>query len=309
MPQPANQRSFPLLYCLFLDFPIYRRPVFSPSPMPASKTNLRSRSAFTLLELLVVVGVIVLLMLFLAPAFTSLKRANDITNAAHTIKEALEQARNTARASNTYCWAGFYEEDGSKDSTNPPSPGNGRLIISMVASKDGTTIYGSSAGAIDPTKLRQIGKLIKLEAVHLPLFAVGSGTGSTFDTRPIPDWNSFTDYNSSRFGELNASPPNTAPRSSTNSATQYPFQYPVGSPAPAPQYTFYRTLQFAPAGDCRIFSTYDVRRVIEIGLIATHGNATPIPTSGAGTSSVTFDGNVIALQVTGFGGNVKIYTR
>ena len=49
--------------------------------------------------------------------------------------------------------------------------------------------------------------------------------------------------------------------------------------------------------------------MIEIGLIATHGNATPVPTGGAGTSSVTFDGNAVALQVSGFGGNVKIYTR
>lgn len=277
--------------------------------MAAPTTDLPSPGAFTLVEMLVVVGIIATIMLLLAPGFTSVKRAGDITNAAHTIKDALEQARSTARGSNTYCWVGFYEEDGSKDSTNPPTPGNGRLVISMVASKDGTAIYGSSPGSIDPTKLSQIGKLIKIDGVHLPLFAVGSGTGSTFDTRPVPDWNNFTDYNSSRFGELNASPPDTAPRSTSSFSTLYPFQYPVGSPAPPAQYTFYRTLQFAPAGDCRIFSTYDVRRVIEIGLIATHANATPVPADGAGTSSVTFDGNAVAVQVTGFGGNVKIYTR
>ena len=277
--------------------------------MSPQTLNVRAREAFTLIEMVVVVGIIAGLMLLLAPAFTGLKRTGDIRNAAYTIRDALEQARNTARAANTYSWVGFYEEDGSKDSTDPPTPGNGRLVISAVASKDGTTVYGSSAGPIDPTKLSQIGKLIKIDGVHLPLFVVGSGTGSTFDTRPTPDWNNFTEYNSSRFGELNASPPNTAPRATGSFATLYPFQYPVGNPAPIAKYTFVRTLQFAPAGDCRIFSTYDVRRVIEIGLIATHGNATPIPISGAGTSSVAFDGNAIAVQVTGFGGNVRIYTR
>ena len=259
--------------------------------------------------MLVVVGIIAAIMLLLAPAFTSVKRAGDITNAAHTIKDALEQARNTARGSNTYCWVGFYEEDGSKDSTNPPTPGNGRLVISMVASKDGTAIYGSSPGSIDPTKLSQIGKLIKIDGVHLP----SSPSVLELDRRsmlgrcPIGTASRITIPHALVSSTLHR--PDTAPRSTSSFSTLYPFQYPVGSPAPTAQYTFYRTLQFAPAGDCRIFRTYDVRRVIEIGLIATHGNATPVPTDGAGTSSVTFDGNAVAVQVTGFGGNVKIYTR
>ena len=39
-------------------------------------------------------------------------------------------------------------------------------------------------GTIDPTKLGQVLKLVKIDNVHLPLFAIGSGTGDTFDTRP-----------------------------------------------------------------------------------------------------------------------------
>src|SRR5213076_1448094 len=101
----------------------------------------RLTSGFTLIELLVVIGVIILLTALLTPAFTSLKSAGDVTSAAYTIKGVLEQARAYAMANNTYTWVGLYEEDGSQSSTNPPTPGVGRLVMSVVASKDGTTVY------------------------------------------------------------------------------------------------------------------------------------------------------------------------
>ena len=254
-------------------------------------------------------AIIAILMVLVAPAFTSLKSAGDVTSAAYTIKGVLDTARTYAMANNTYTWVGFYEEDVSQPSTNPPTPGTGRLVMSIVASKDGTTVYDPNSATnpdpIAPTKLSQIGKLVKIDNLHLPLFAVGSGTGDTFDLRPALQSDPFgVGYNDSRFGEINVASP-TAP--TTNS--KFPFQYPVGNPAPAAQYTFRKTLQFSPTGVSKINSTYDMRRVVEIGLLQTHGNATPIPSSGAGTSSVTFSGNVVAVQINGSGGNVKIYRR
>jgi hypothetical protein len=148
---------------------------------------------------------------------------------------------------------------------------------------------------------------VKIESIHLPLFAVGDGTGEAFDTRPTLQNDGFgVGYNYSRFGELGAGQPNTAPY--TNS--QFPFWYPltVTSEAQA-QYYFKKTLQFSPTGECRINSTYDIRRIIEIGLLQTHGTETPAPRSGGGTSQVTWDGNVAAVQMSGFGGSVKIYRR
>ena len=262
--------------------------------------------AFTLIELVVVMAIIAVLTAFLVPAFTNLKGANDLTNAAYTIKGVLEQARTYARVNNTYAWVGFYEENGSIASTNPPTAGSGRLVMSSVASVDGTTVYGATPGAIDPTKLLQVAKLVKVENVHLPLLAIGTGTGDTFDTRPALQFEPTAGYNYARFGELNAAPPNTAPY--TNS--QYPFQYPVGNPAPTAQYTFSKTLQFSPRGESRINgNNYDLRRVVEIGLLPTHGSAVPAATSGAGTSTVTYRGNVIAVQVSGLGSVVKLYRR
>lgn len=262
--------------------------------------------AFTLIELVVVIAIITVLTALLVPAFIDLKSANDLTNAAYVIKGVLEQARTYARVNNTYAWVGFYEENGSIASTNPPIAGNGRLVMSIVASADGTTVYGSTPGAIDPTKLTQVAKLVKIDNLHLPLLGIGTGTGDTFDTRPALQFEPTAGYNYSRFGELNAASPNTAPYTDS----QYPFQYPVGTPTPTAQYTFRKTLQFSPRGESRINgNNYDVRRVVEIGLLQTHGSTVPAATNGAGTSIATYDGNVIAVQISGLGSIVKIYRR
>jgi prepilin-type N-terminal cleavage/methylation domain-containing protein len=262
--------------------------------------------AFTLIELVVVIAIIAVMTALLVPAFINLKSANNLTNAAYAIKGVLEQARTYARVNNTYAWVGFYEEDGSIASTNPPTAGSGRLVISSVASADGTTVYGSTPGAIDPTRLRQVVRLIKIDNLHLPLLAIGTGTGDTFDTRPALQFEPTAGFNYARFGEVNAASPNTAPY--TNS--QYPFQYPVGNPAPTSQYTFLKTLQFSPRGESRINgNNYDVRRVVEIGLLPTRGGVVPAATNGAGTSTATYNGNVVAIQISGFGSIVKLYRR
>ncbi len=270
---------------------------------PHSRQN--HRYAFSLIELTVVIGIIVIMTVLLVPAMTNMKSAGDVTSAAYTIKGVLDRAGTHAMANNTYTWVGFFEEN-----INSPSSavaGNGRLVLSVVASKDGTNVYGSAtSGTIDATKLTQIGKLIKIDNIHLPLLAVGSGTGigDTFDTRPAVQSDPTAGYNYSRFGELNAATPNTAPYT-----TPFNFQYPVGNPTPPAQYTFKKLLQFDPRGESRVSGdTYDVRRVVEIGLLQTHGNVVPTPVSGGG-STATYSGNVAALQISGFSGDVKIYRK
>ena len=107
------------------------------------------------MELMVVIGIIVILAALIAPAFTNLKSASDITDGAYTIKGVLEQARIYAMANNTYTWIGFFEEDASKLSTTPATAGNGRLVLSAVASTDGTNIYGTGNGtSIRPSSSR-----------------------------------------------------------------------------------------------------------------------------------------------------------
>jgi prepilin-type N-terminal cleavage/methylation domain-containing protein len=301
-PQQARR----LITCLRRGYGGFRRQ--RPLRLNSQLSALNSvRAGFTLLELLIVVGIIAVLLVLIAPAFTTIKSGGDVTSAGYTIKGVLDTARTYAKANNTYTWVGFYEEDVSQPSTNPATAGTGRLVMSIVASKDGTTAYDPNSpnnpDPIIPTKLAQVGKLIKIENVHLPLFAAGTGTGDTFDARPSPS--PASDANYSRFGELNIGSP-TAPL--TNS--QFPFWYPLTAASQAQaQYYFIKTLQFSPRGESRINSTYDIRRVVEVGLLQTHGTATPVPVSGGGGSNVVFSGNVAAVQINGFAGDVRIYRR
>src|SRR5216110_1610277 len=139
-----------------------------PAINPQQSTLNSVRAGFTLLELLIVIGIIALLLALIAPAFTTIKSGTDVTSAANTIKGVLDQARTYAKANNTYTWVGFFEEDVSQPSTNPATGGTGRIVMSVVASNDGTIIYTSSSpGTIDPTRLLQVGKLTKIDNVHL----------------------------------------------------------------------------------------------------------------------------------------------
>src|SRR5690242_7828480 len=148
-------------------------------PLTSAERCSASVRGFTLFELLIVMGIIALLMVLIAPAFTTIKGGTDVTSAAYTVKGVLDTARTYAKANNTYTWVGFYEEDVSQPSTSPASLGTGRLVMSTVASKDGTMLYTgnlSSPVTLDSTKLAQVGKLTKIENLHLKTFAPGAGT-------------------------------------------------------------------------------------------------------------------------------------
>jgi prepilin-type N-terminal cleavage/methylation domain-containing protein len=242
----------------------------------------RARSGFTLVELMVVVAIMILVAAFIAPAFTNLKSAGDVTSAAYAIKGVLDQAHTYAQANNTYTWVGFFEENVANPSPNSVTPKIGRIVMSVVASKDGTIVYDpSNPTKIDTTKLIQVGKLIKIENAHLWTHTdTPSGAGSTFDTRPSV---------TATYCIGDTSPPDSLT----------PFQYPVGNPEPALQYAFVKVVQFSPGGETRInnsTSTYSLQPAAEIGLKPTHG-----------TNVDTI--NPIAIQFTGVGGTVTIYRK
>ena len=233
---------------------------------------------FTLIELLVVMGIIAILLVLMAPAFTTLKSGADVTSAAYTIKGVLDQARTYAKANNAYTWVGFFEENVSVPS--PAPAGIGRVVMSIVASKDGTNVISSGA-TNDPTKLSQVGKLTKIDDLHLATFTDGSGTGSTFATRP-PVTFSGTQYS---FAGM------------ANSATTL-FPYPLAGTL---QYAFVKAVQFSSDGEAQIISNSAnaVQTAAEIGLEPTHGNVVPNPAPA----------NLVAIQFGGVGADVVIYRK
>jgi prepilin-type N-terminal cleavage/methylation domain-containing protein len=265
---------------------------------------------FTLTELMIVLGIIVVLSIVTIPAISSRSSSNQIAKAADTIKGVLDRARAYAQANNTYTWVGFYEEDASKPSTDPPSTGNGRLVMAIVASTDGTNLGADVSNPVgknlDATRLTQVGTLVKIDNVHPPLFVIPNPPPdcstvdcTTFDNRPPIQNDPVAGYNDSRFGEFNSSP--TAP---TN-LTRFPFLCPIVKSKDLPQYTFQRTIRFSPTGENRINSTYDVRALVEIGLLQSRGATVPAPNPSAGI----YPGNVVAVQIGGSDGIVKIYKR
>ena len=249
--------------------------------VPLSRLRSRQGCAFSLLELMFVIGIVVLVAAFIAPAFTALRGAGDVTNAAYTIKGVLDQARAYAKANNTYTWVGFFEENVA--STTPGTAGVGRLVMSVVASNDGTMLYTgtlSSVVTLTPANLIQLGKLTKIDNLHLKTLAAPTATPppDAFDTRPA--------VNSTAAQIGDTTPPSPSLR----------FQYPLGSTA---QYTFSKVVQFGPHGEGVIDnSNYTFAPVSEIGLQPAHGST-------ADTASP----NMAAVQFTGMAGNVKIYRR
>jgi prepilin-type N-terminal cleavage/methylation domain-containing protein len=276
-----------------LAFAALRAPA-RPSDHRSLITDHSVRTGFTLLELLVVIGIIGLLMVLIVPAFTTIKSGTDVTSAAYTIKGVLDTARTYAKANNTYVWVGFFEEDGSIPSASPTAtPGNGRIVISTVASKDGTELYTAplSGSPVDldanGTKLLQVGKLVKLDNMHLRTFSNGTGAGAadTFPTRPpVPGGSP----DNAKIGDT--SPPDSL---------RY-FHYPPTGTEGAAQYKFRKMIQFSPRGECRPQNdNYEMRAIMEVSFQ---------PIRGTAVSSVDVNKNC-AVQLTGFGGTVKIYQR
>jgi hypothetical protein len=143
---------------------------------------------------------------------------------------------------------------------------------------------------MDPngTRLSQVGKLVKLNNIHLRTFADGTGAGpaDTFPTRPSPSPSGSSD--NAKIGDT--SPPDSL---------RY-FHYPPSAPEAEAQYTFRKMIQFSPRGECRPQNdNYEMRTVIEVGVQPIHGTVAP----------ALDDAKNCAVQLTGFDGNVKIYRR
>ncbi|MEO6053385.1 MAG: prepilin-type N-terminal cleavage/methylation domain-containing protein [Chthoniobacterales bacterium] len=94
-------------------------------------------SGFTLVELLVVIGVISLMMMLAAPAFRSISGSKGLVQAMNTTTSYLELARSEAQTRQTYTWVAF----GSTANTN--SSGNYEFCIAVAASTDNIAYGGN----------------------------------------------------------------------------------------------------------------------------------------------------------------------
>jgi prepilin-type N-terminal cleavage/methylation domain-containing protein len=223
----------------------------------------RSRG-FTLLELLIVIGIIAILLVLLAPAFTTIKSAGDVTSAAYTIKAVLDTARTYAKANNTYTWVGFAGSIGATIT--------GQVQVAIVASNDGTNLGTSTniVGTSDITsRVTPVGKLVRIDNIDIRDTGVPTNDGTEFENRP---------------------PVDGAYRISGSGDTDYPFTV-QGVP-------FRRWIRFSPRGEAVVKgSATQIAHYAEVGVLPTHG------------ATLAATPNIAAIQISGFGGNVRIYRR
>jgi len=111
----------------------------------------RGRDGFSLIEILVALGIVALLVTAAIPAFSNIGRAGGVTDAAYQISAAIELARAEAVARRTFVWLGLQPTDES---------GNPGLAVGLVFSRDGTP---NPAG----DNLQAVRRLGKIERVAL----------------------------------------------------------------------------------------------------------------------------------------------
>jgi type II secretory pathway pseudopilin PulG len=224
--------------------------------------------AFTLLELIVVLGSVAILIVLVAPAFTKMKRGTDITSAAYTVKGVLDTAGTYAKANNTYTWVGFAGSIGSAVT--------GNVALAIVASKDGTDLGTSvniTGSRIDITaRVTPIGKVMRLDNSHIGDTGPPTNDGTDFENRPPVNIN----Y---RLGAAG-----------TGYDSDYYFI--------EQQTQFDRWIRFSPRGEAVVKGgDTQIARYAEVGVLPTHGTA------------LALTPNIVAIQISGFGGDVRIYRR
>jgi prepilin-type N-terminal cleavage/methylation domain-containing protein len=132
------------------------------------KTACPAPQAFSLIELLVVIGIIALLAAGSIPVLNSMRQARTITDSAYQFTALIESARNEAIARRSFVWLGLEPV---------ASPGGGRDVLAGLAySRDGTTNSGSS-------NLQPLGRTQRFENLDLFPPSVAPGTPTDLTTQ------------------------------------------------------------------------------------------------------------------------------
>lgn len=258
------------------------------SPLRAkSATLLRGTShAFSLIELLAVIGIVALLAVAVGPVITGIMSGQGLSSAAYGISDTLGHARAYAVAHNTYVWVGIDEVDQAvSPSASPQTDGVGRVALSVIASRDGTRIYDPggdissdwTAKTADGSRLSQISKLLRFDHVHLDGSLEPGASGGGMERPPVE-----SEYRVSM----------SAPPSAVT------FRYPLPAATGSARHTFEHVIEFDPQGSARLFvgGGLKLARQIEVGMRPTKGN-----------TLVAGEVNQAAVQVDGLTGATAIY--
>lgn len=149
---------------------------------PAKSSPPCAGTAFSLVELLVVVAVIALIATFSIPAFQSIGQSRGVGDAAASVAAAVELARTEAVARQTFVWLGLQ---------NTNKSGSQDLQVGIVYSKDGSSTNTATnnlqpvvraqliqrAGLVDASTL-DVGTAVSETSLH------ANTAGVSFDVGP-----------------------------------------------------------------------------------------------------------------------------
>jgi type II secretory pathway pseudopilin PulG len=257
--------------------------------------------AFTLLELIIVMGMIIVLSVLAVPAFTSRKTGDDLSKALYGIKGLLDHARSYAQGNNTFVFVGFVEVDSSLSPDVWPqrTTGAGRVAVMAVASKDGTRncAYTATNQGADWTAnysngdhLVAVGNLQVFENLHF-LVDFDSWTPTAHPNSNMARWqNSNTTYTLGNAG----------------SSSVTPFVWPLGKSLTGNdyKYRFDKVINFDPRGVARIATPSnadEVTDLIEIDFQPSRGTVVPPEPTNQDV------GNQAVIQIDAANGAVRIY--
>ena len=131
-------------------------------------------SAFTLIELLLVMAIIMLLMGVGIPAIASLAKGNQMNQALSEVAGLLEMARQQATAQNTYVWVAF----------NSPQGTDNQVRVAVLASKSGSDL--ATWGTDDSTSANsaQTQLVVKPRTFNQVLLSGANGFNSKISSIP-----------------------------------------------------------------------------------------------------------------------------
>ena len=197
-----------------------------------SKASSKKASAFSLIELLVVMGVMTLLMGMAVPAMSSLAKGSQMNQALSDVAGLMEMARQHATAQNTYVWVAFNDEAALQGADD-------QVRVAVLVSKSGADL--ATWGADDTTSGSAQTQLIVKPR--------------TFSQVKLSDATVFK----SQITELPAT------SASSLGAASFTIKVPGRQ-----NEVFTKAIQFTPSGEAR--NGAGMTGVVDLGLQPTHGH-------------------------------------